>query len=69
MRVNDLLNFYRSDQRSALLKSAWNQEASKIELKGIVGSATAMLASALMHPSQDPDSSNDWFESLRRQRT
>jgi transcription-repair coupling factor (superfamily II helicase) len=58
MRVNDLLNFYRSDQRSALLKSAWNQEASKIELKGIVGSATAMLASALMHPSQDPDSSN-----------
>ncbi len=58
MRVNDLLNFYRSDPRSQLVKAAWTEEASKTELKGIVGSATTMLASALMHSSEDSSSSH-----------
>ena len=50
MRVEDLLNFYRADRRAQLLKQCWERDASKVELKGIVGSAPALLASAILHP-------------------
>lgn len=53
MRVDDLLNFYRSDSRVRLLEQAWQSEASKIELKGIVGSATALLTASIMRSDRD----------------
>ena len=33
-----------------MLKQCWERDASKVELKGIVGSAPALLASAILHP-------------------
>ena len=53
MRVEDLLNFYRADRRAQLLKQCWERDASKVELKGIVGSAPALLASAILHPQSE----------------
>ena len=52
MRANDLLNFYRADRRVQLLLAAWNGEASKTELKGIVGSASALVAASILHPEE-----------------
>jgi transcription-repair coupling factor (superfamily II helicase) len=47
MRVDELIQFYRADARAQLLKRTWDQEGSKTELKGIVGSATPLLAASL----------------------
>jgi transcription-repair coupling factor (superfamily II helicase) len=47
MRVDELIQFYRADARAQLLKRRWDQEGSKTELKGIVGSATPLLAASL----------------------
>ena len=52
MRVEDLLNFYRADRRAQLLRSCWENDASKVELKGIVGSAPALLASSILSPGE-----------------
>lgn len=52
MRVEDLLNFYRADRRAQLLRSCWKNDASKVELKGIVGSAPALLASSILSPGE-----------------
>ena len=46
MRVEDLLAFYQSDPRAEMLRRTWEQASAKTELKGIVGSATALLAAA-----------------------
>ncbi|MGB0250061.1 MAG: transcription-repair coupling factor, partial [Flavobacteriales bacterium] len=50
MRVDDLLNFYRADRRAHLLNACWENEGSKAELKGIVGSAPALLAASMLSP-------------------
>ena len=50
MRVEDLLNFYRADRRAHLLNACWENDGSKAELKGIVGSAPALLAASLLSP-------------------
>lgn len=52
MRVDDLLNFYRADQRAKLLNGCWEKDGSKAELKGIVGSAPALLAAAILSPNK-----------------
>ncbi|MDA1336696.1 MAG: transcription-repair coupling factor [Bacteroidetes bacterium] len=56
MRVTDLIQFYRSDPRAQLLQNTWKTEASKTELKGIVGSASALLAAAIMTEENTADS-------------
>ncbi|MGB2015663.1 MAG: transcription-repair coupling factor, partial [Flavobacteriales bacterium] len=50
MRVDDLLNFYRADRRAHLLNACWENDGSKAELKGIVGSAPALLAASMLSP-------------------
>ena len=50
MRVDDLLNFYRADRRAHLLNACWENDGSKAELKGIVGSAPALLAASILSP-------------------
>ena len=47
MRVDELIQFYRADARAQLLRRTWDHEGSKTELKGIVGSATPLLAASL----------------------
>ena len=54
MRVDELIQFYRSDARAQLLKTAWSSEGSKTELKGIVGSAAPLLAASLFSDTTDP---------------
>ena len=54
MRVDELIQFYRSDARAQLLKTAWSSEGSKTELKGIVGSAAPLLAASLFSDTSDP---------------
>ena len=51
MRVDDLLNFYRADQRARMLNTCWENDSSKTELKGIVGSAPALLAASILSPN------------------
>ncbi|MAI23901.1 MAG: transcription-repair coupling factor [Crocinitomicaceae bacterium] len=51
MRVDDLLNFYRADQRARMLSTCWENDSSKTELKGIVGSAPALLAASILSPN------------------
>ena len=55
MRVDELIQFYRSDARAQLLKTAWSSEGSKTELKGIVGSAAPLLAASLFSDTSDPE--------------
>ena len=50
MRVDDLLNFYRADRRAHLLNACWENDGSKAELKGIVGSAPALLVASILSP-------------------
>ena len=59
MRANDLLNFYRADRRVQLLLAAWNGEASKTELKGIVGSASALVAASILRPEEVQENTAD----------
>jgi transcription-repair coupling factor (superfamily II helicase) len=59
MRVEDLLNFYRADRRAQLLRQCWESEASKVELKGIVGSAPVLLASAILSPGETGGAGSD----------
>lgn len=47
MRVDELIQFYKADSRAQLLQTTWRSEGSKTELKGIVGSATPLLAASL----------------------
>lgn len=53
MRVDDLLNFYRSDARVRLVEQAWQSDASKIQLKGIVGSATPLMTASIIQSGRD----------------
>jgi transcription-repair coupling factor (superfamily II helicase) len=55
MRADELLTFYRLDPRVQTLRQAWEQEGSKVELKGIVGSATAMLAASCIADEITPE--------------
>ncbi len=55
MRADELLTFYRLDPRVQALRQAWEQEGSKVELKGIVGSATAMLAASCIADETTPE--------------
>ncbi|MDE0870968.1 MAG: transcription-repair coupling factor [Flavobacteriales bacterium] len=55
MRAEELLTFYRLDPRVQALRQAWEQEGSKVELKGMVGSATAMLAASCIADEITPD--------------
>ena len=49
MRSADLLALYQRDPRTqALAQAIGGESAAKIELKGIVGSATAIAASSLI---------------------
>lgn len=59
MRVEDLLAFYRSDPRAQTLRKTWEQASSKIELKGILGSATALVAAACIDWEIDQTSNSD----------
>lgn len=59
MRVEDLLAFYRSDPRAQTLRKTWEQTSSKIELKGILGSATALVAAACIDWEIDQTSNSD----------
>lgn len=59
MRVEDLLAFYRSDPRAQMLRKTWEQTSSKIELKGILGSATALVAAACIDWEIDQTSNSD----------
>jgi transcription-repair coupling factor (superfamily II helicase) len=59
MRVEDLLAFYRSDPRAQTLRKTWEQTSSKIELKGILGSATALVAAACIDSEIDQTSNSD----------
>ena len=54
MRVDELIQFYRADARAQLLQRTWDTESSKAELKGIVGSATPLLAASLFSSAGDP---------------
>ena len=54
MRVDELIQFYRADARAQLLQRTWDNESSKAELKGIVGSATPLLAASLFSSAGDP---------------
>ncbi len=54
MRVDELIQFYRADARAQLLQRTWDNESSKAELKGIVGSATPLLAASLFSSASDP---------------
>lgn len=56
MRVDELIQFYRADARAQLLKRTWSQDGSKTELKGIVGSATPLLAASLFREADDSES-------------
>jgi transcription-repair coupling factor (superfamily II helicase) len=53
MRVDELIQFYKADSRAQLLQTTWRSEGSKTELKGIVGSATPLLAASLFHQLGD----------------
>ena len=44
MRTDDLLNFYRCDNRTGTILRALEDKSNKIELKGVVGSALALVA-------------------------
>ena len=59
MRVEDLLAFYRSDPRAQTLERTWEQASSKTELKGIVGSATALVAAASIDREIEQTSSGE----------
>ena len=47
MRTDDLLNFYRCDIRTGTLHRALKEKSNKIELKGVVGSALALVAAGI----------------------
>ena len=55
MRAEELLTFYQLDPRAQALRQAWEQEGSKVELKGMVGSATAMLAASCIADEIAPE--------------
>ena len=47
MRTDDLLNFYRCDNRTGALHRALKDKSAKIELNGVVGSAFALIAAGV----------------------
>ena len=59
MRPDDLLEFYRRDQRTSILLKSINDASSKVELKGVVGSSLALVAGGILEREIEKDISRN----------
>ena len=55
MRTDDLLNFYRCDNRTETLLRALKDKSNKIELNGVVGSGLALIAAGVLETELKED--------------
>ena len=55
MRPDDLLEFYRRDQRTSILLNSIAEASSKVELKGAVGSSLALVAGGILERELEND--------------
>lgn len=55
MRPDDLLEFYRRDQRTSILLNSIAEASSKVELKGVVGSSLALVSGGILERELEND--------------